>query len=84
MAYLGQRERGLEWAKRAMAADPEDSGMLYNLACFYAIQGEPEEALNCLEKAVQLGFGLRGWIENDPDFTSLRGNPRFQELLERL
>jgi len=84
MAYLGQRERGLEWAKRAMAADPEDSGMLYNLACFYAIQGEPEEALNCLEKAVQLGFGLRGWIENDPDFSSVRGTPRFQALLEKM
>ena len=84
LAYLGQRERGLEWAKRAMAADPEDSGMLYNLACFYAIQGEPDESLNCLEKAVQLGFGLKGWIENDPDLTPLRSTPRFQALLARL
>jgi serine/threonine protein kinase/Flp pilus assembly protein TadD len=84
LAYLGQRERGLEWAKRAMAADPEDSGMLYNLACFYAIQGEPEEALNCLEKAVQLGFGLKGWAENDPDLKSLHSNSRFQALLERM
>jgi serine/threonine protein kinase/Flp pilus assembly protein TadD len=84
LAYLGQRERGLEWAKRAMAADPEDSGMLYNLACFYAIQGEPEEALNCLEKAVQLGFGLKGWAENDPDLKLLHSNSRFQALLERM
>jgi serine/threonine protein kinase/tetratricopeptide (TPR) repeat protein len=84
LAYLGQRERGLEWARRALSADPEDSGMLYNLACFYAVQGEPEDALSCLEKAVQLGFGLRGWIENDPDLTSLRGDPRFQAILARL
>jgi len=84
MAYLGQRERGLEWANRAIAADPEDSGMLYNMACFYAIQGDPEKALTCLEKAVHLGFGLRGWIENDPDFTSLRGDPRFQAILQKL
>ena len=84
LAYLGQRERGLEWAKRAMAADPEDSGMLYNLACFYAIQGEPDDALHCLEKAVQLGFGLRGWIENDPDFRSVRDDPRFQAILQKL
>jgi adenylate cyclase len=58
--------------------------MLYNLACFYAIQGEPEEALNCLEKAVQLGFGLKGWAENDPDLNLLHSNSRFQALLERM
>ncbi|HEY6059150.1 MAG TPA: tetratricopeptide repeat protein, partial [Gemmatimonadales bacterium] len=79
-----QRERGLEWAKRALEANPEDSGMLYNLACFYAIQGEPDESIACLEKAVQLGFGLRGWIENDPDFTSLHDDPRFQAILQKL
>jgi hypothetical protein len=46
------------------------------------VQGESEEALDCLEKAVQLGFGLRGWIENDADLVSLRADPRFQALLE--
>jgi hypothetical protein len=55
--------------------------MLYNAACFFAVQGEREEALDCLEKAVQLGFGLRGWIENDADLASLRGHPRFEAVL---
>jgi hypothetical protein len=36
-----------------------------------------------LEKAVQLGFGLRGWIENDSDLMSLHGDPRFKALLEK-
>ena len=80
----GQRERALEWAKRALTIDPEDSGIVYNTACFYAIQGETDEAIACLEKAVQYGFGLRGWLENDPDFNSLRGDPRFQAILKRM
>jgi serine/threonine protein kinase/Flp pilus assembly protein TadD len=84
LAYLGERERGLEWAKRALAADPEDSGMLYNLACFYAVQGEPDDAIACLEKAVGLGFGLKGWIEHDPDFNSLHGDPRYEAILRSL
>ncbi len=84
LARSGQRERGLEWAKRALAIDPEDSGMLYNTACFYAVQGETDEAINCLEKAVQYGFGLRGWLENDPDFNSVRGDSRFQAILKKL
>ncbi len=83
-AELGQRERGTELARRALAIDPEDSGMLYNMACFFAVQGEPEEALSCLEKAVQLGFGLREWIEHDSDLESLRTEPRYQALLQRM
>ncbi len=84
LVHVGQRERGLEWARRALAIDPEDSGMLYNAACFFALQGETEEALTCLDKAVRLGFGLRDWIENDSDLDSLRADPRFQGVLQRM
>jgi tetratricopeptide (TPR) repeat protein len=84
LAHRGQKERGLEWARRALVADPEDSGLLYNTACFFAVQGERGEALDCLEKAVNLGFGLRGWVENDADLASLRGDPRFEAVLQKL
>jgi hypothetical protein len=46
--------------------------------------GEHEEALACIEKAVQNGFGHREWLENDSDLDSIRGEPRFQALLRRL
>jgi Flp pilus assembly protein TadD len=83
-AHQGRKEQGIEWARRALAVDPEDSGLLYNTACFFAVQGERAEALDCLEKAVNLGFGLRGWIQNDSDLTSLRGDPRFEAILQKL
>jgi len=84
LVYAGHRERALEWARRALAIDPEDSLMLYNTACFYAIQGEPDEAFACLDKALQLGWGHREWLENDSDLDALRGDPRFQALLRKL
>ncbi len=84
LGHVGQRERGLEWIRRALAIDPEDSGMLYNAACFFAVQGEREEALASLEKAVDFGFGLRGWVETDSDLASLRSDPRFQAVVARL
>jgi hypothetical protein len=40
--------------------------------------------LSCLERAVKCGFGLKGWIENDPDLVSLHGHPRFQTLLSSI
>jgi TolB-like protein/Flp pilus assembly protein TadD len=84
LMQLGERQRALEWAGRALALDPEDSGVLYNVACVYALGGQADEAIGCLEKAVQNGFGHRAWLENDSDFDSLRADPRFKGLLERL
>ena len=57
---------------------------LYNVACAYALMGRAEEAIDCLEKAVANGYTHKEWIENDADFKSLRGQPRFQALLQSL
>jgi TolB-like protein/Flp pilus assembly protein TadD/tRNA A-37 threonylcarbamoyl transferase component Bud32 len=84
LVRLGERDRGLEWTKRACAIDPEDPGVLYNVACSYAQLGQANEAISCLEKAVQNGFGHREWLENDSDLDSLRSDPRFQTVLKKL
>jgi adenylate cyclase len=84
LAELGQRERSLQWAGRALAVDPEESSILYNVACNYALNNELEKAMDCLEKAVRNGFGHKAWIENDPDFKELRTHPRYQALLAQM
>ncbi|NIM50631.1 MAG: protein kinase [Gemmatimonadales bacterium] len=81
LCRLGEQARGLEWAERAVAIDPEDAGVRYNVACLYALEGEAERAIDCLEQAFQTGFGSKEWIEHDPDLDSLRSHPRFQALL---
>ena len=81
LCRLGERAEGLEWAERARRIDPDDSGILYNVACLFALEGQREEALSCLEQAFHGGFGGRDWIAHDPDLESLRGDPRFQALL---
>jgi adenylate cyclase len=83
LCELGERTRALEWASHALSMDPEEGSVLYNISCAYAVLGETDQSLDCLEKAFAKGFGLREWIEKDPDFASLRSNPRFQALFER-
>ncbi len=78
---LGDRDRCLEWSRRALAIDPEETGTLYNVACIHCLLGENEQALDLLEEALRKGFGHKEWLENDPDFASLREHPRFQKLL---
>ena len=81
---VGEPARGLEWAGRALAMDPVEPLTLYNVACFYAIQGQLEVALDCLENALKHGFAQKEWIEQDSDFASLHGHPRYQALLQAL
>jgi hypothetical protein len=50
----------------------------------YAKLNRKEEALACLEQTFARGFGKRDWIEHDPDYDSLRDDPRFQAMLEKL
>ncbi|MGH9773963.1 MAG: protein kinase domain-containing protein [Candidatus Acidiferrales bacterium] len=83
LVRLGERTRSLEWARRALAIDPEDCGILYNVACTYALQGQIEDAIDCLEKAMTHAFWYKRWAQHDSDLDSLRNHPRFQALMER-
>ena len=80
----GQKERGAEWAARALAEAPEDPATLINAACMYARAGRKEDALKCLEKSFGRGWGKRDWVNNDPDYDSIRDDPRFKALVARL
>jgi hypothetical protein len=84
MAQQGETRRAVELLQRARAMDPEDSHVLYNVACGFAQAGEVGLGLDCLEKAVQNGFGHREWLENDTDLDPLRADPRFDTLLRQM
>jgi len=84
LVALGERARGLDWARRARELDPDDTMLLYNLACIHALADEDDVALDCLTRAIDLGFANRGWLENDSNLDGLRDRPRFQDLLARL
>jgi TolB-like protein/Flp pilus assembly protein TadD len=84
LCQLGDAARGLEWAGRALAMDPEEPMTLYNVACVYALQGQVEPAIDCLERALEHGFAHKEWIEHDSDLDALHDHPRYQALLGRL
>lgn len=67
-----------ERVKASAAADPD---IAYWLASAFALEGERAEAFEWLERAINLGREDRSWFEMDPDWASLRDDPRFQELM---
>jgi TolB-like protein/Flp pilus assembly protein TadD len=84
LVALGEKEKGLEWARRARRIDPDDPMLLYNLGCIHALAGDPDDALDCLERAAAGGILQKGWYEHDGDLVALHGHPRFKALLERM
>ncbi len=80
----GQEQRALEWASRAEELFPDDMGVVINSATIHARQGLKDAALDRLERIFGKGWGKRDWIEHDPDYNTLRDEPRFKALMEKL
>jgi serine/threonine protein kinase/Flp pilus assembly protein TadD len=81
---VGETEKGLGWAARAVEIDPNDTGILYNVACTYSLAGRIEEAIDYLEKAVVEGFAQKEWIVNDGDLAPLRSHSRYLKLINSM
>ena len=80
MQHLGVGDRGNAEMDYALRIRPDDFDVLYNAACFYALAGEAERALEVLERAVDRGEGSLEWIEHDSDFRLLQHLPRFERI----
>ncbi|CAN5567876.1 hypothetical protein BH18ACI1_BH18ACI1_07830 [soil metagenome] len=52
----------------------------YNIACNYALLGEKEQALNWLEKSLDLGFPDLPHVQTDTDLQVLHDDSRFKKL----
>jgi serine/threonine protein kinase/Flp pilus assembly protein TadD len=81
-AGLDLRDAARDYARRALTINPDDPLLLYNISCMYALLGDSNEALDCLEKAVDKGYGQKDWVAHDADLDSLREMPRFKRIVE--
>jgi adenylate cyclase len=81
---LGERQRAMEWVKRVLAKERDDPYTLYGVSCIYAQIGETEEGMYYLERAVQMGFHHKEWMQHDSDLDSLRVHARYPALVKRL
>jgi serine/threonine-protein kinase len=88
LAYLGQNPSAIHEGKQAVqllpiTRDPVNGPYIqHQLARIYIVVGEPEKALDQLEPLLKIPYNLSpDWLKIDPNFDPLRGNPRFQRLV---
>ena len=83
LVECGGEQEGLSLLDRALEMAGNDPSVLYNAACVFARTGRAERALESLEACLRGGWGNPEWIAQDPDFDSLRDDPRFQAIVAR-
>jgi TolB-like protein/Flp pilus assembly protein TadD len=82
LVSLGRVGEGLTMAEKAL--EVEDSPMPYYAASAIALTGRTDRALDSLEQVIRAGWSHRDFLRNDPDWSGLRGHPRFEAILARL
>ena len=95
--YVGLSERGsnaLQTLKRydeavrlytlATEVDPDRAGAFYSLAWAYNAKGDKKKALKALQTAVDKGFKDYAAVSANSVFDSLRNDPAYLQLIEKM
>jgi tetratricopeptide (TPR) repeat protein len=67
--------------EKALGLHPDAPHLLYSLAATHAQTGSHEEALSYLKRSIQIQPRFRSQAYNDADFSGLRDNKQFLELV---
>ena len=80
LAHQGRAEEAKREADMAMALRPDDTMILYNVACVFCLLNNRKDALVALRKAWETGNRNTAWVRQDPDLAILHGDPEFERL----
>ena len=79
-AMQGRLEEAKREADMAMALRPDDTMILYNIACAFCGMNNPKDAMVALKKSWEGGNRNSAWTRQDPDLAILHGDPEFERL----
>jgi serine/threonine-protein kinase len=85
--YLAQggRERAIELIDaQVIETAHADQDIAYQLATFYALDGQNDRAIEWLERAIRMGNENYPWFSGNPNWGALRDDLRYRRLLSDL
>ncbi|HEU4389125.1 MAG TPA: tetratricopeptide repeat protein [Blastocatellia bacterium] len=80
--YSREHTKAIDAFHRAIEHGYRQPTSMYNIACANAMMGNKDAAFEWLDKSVNAGFDVGGYIENDEDLDSLRSDPRFRRFTD--
>jgi tetratricopeptide (TPR) repeat protein len=83
-ARVGRFQDAAKLAAEIRSFAPHHPGMLFSVACCYALCQETDRAADALRQAIEQGYRDTWALQHDPDVEPLRGDPVYNEILKRL
>jgi tetratricopeptide (TPR) repeat protein len=78
--YSSEHTRAIHAFEQAIQLGYRKPTSMYNVACGYSMMGNRDAAFEWLEKSVDAGFEIEGYIRGDEDLDNLRSDPRFKRF----
>ncbi|MBK9707305.1 MAG: tetratricopeptide repeat protein [Acidobacteria bacterium] len=78
---IGDFQQAKSFFEKALRLKPDEPHLLYSLAATHAQTGSLEQAIDYLKKSILIQPRLKSQALNDADFSGLRENKQFQEML---
>ena len=78
----GKTEEGLRIDEQLSQLCSSDPLVWYNLGCSFALTQRKDDALEALGRALEIGYDDYEWMKKDTDLACLRGDPRFESMLD--
>jgi serine/threonine protein kinase/Tfp pilus assembly protein PilF len=79
-ANMGRTDDAVRHLEMTVALRPNDSNVLYNAACTYAVLNKKKEVLDLLRRALAAGYSNFDWPRQDPDLVALHNDPEFLQM----
>ena len=76
----GEHAEVAERLRVLVEAHPQYALLFYNLACCESMTGRTKDALDHLQRAIDMSEQFRAYAKDDSDFDPIRNEPAFQEL----
>jgi len=84
LSQMGRKAEAIEQYREVVRNEPDyNPSLYYNIACYYAVEGQLIRGMEWLEKAVSHGYDNWELIRTDPDLKNLRGMPGYRDLISR-
>lgn len=85
LAGTGRKEdAAAQLSEQTLELARSDHDMSYWVGSAYALLGDKDRAFRWLERAVKLGNENEPWFKSDRNLESLRDDPRFLDLLDKM
>lgn len=84
LSQMGRKAEAIEQYREVVRNQPDyNPSLYYNIACYYAVEGQLTRGMEWLKKAVSHGYDNWELIRSDPDLQNLRGLPEYRDLISR-